>query len=234
MMYNEIERRRDFMGLTMYLYRAKKKMVEDLKHLKEVERDLHKMWEPIVSNEFPNNYYFVDKSKMTDNQRKLVDEMHDEFYVIEQKRIAIHNKLKVITDSSEKHNDDDDAVWFLKRFNTLHKYIVDNFSNGVDGCHEIPLTKDNVVQILNYLNHIVDILSSLTMVLTEDGNYYYYKCEIPDEIKLPLVLIQSDGCFFGKISIYKSFVHETTKSIDIFSLIAREWDDDHVVWYRSF
>ena len=115
----------------------------------------------------------------------------------------------------------------------MHKYIVDNFSNGVDGCHEIPLTKDNVVQILNYLNHIVDILSSLTMVLTEDGNYYYYKCEIPDEIKLPLVLIQSDGCFFGKISIYKSFVHEIKKSIDIFSMIAREWDDDHVVWYKA-
>ena len=114
----------------------------------------------------------------------------------------------------------------------MHKYIVDNFSNGVDGCHEIPLTKDNVVQILNYLNHIVDILSSLTMVLTEDGNYYY-KCEIPDEIKLPLVLIQSDGCFFGKISIYKSFVHEITKSIEIFSLIVREWDDDYLVWYHA-
>ena len=221
------------MGLTMYLYRAKKKMVEDLKHLKEVERDLNTMWSPIIEHELPKNYYFVDKSKMTDNQRKLVDEMHDEFYVIEQKRIAIHNKLKVITDSSEKHNDDDDAVWFLKRFNTLHKYIVDNFSNGVDGCHEIPLTKDNVVQILNYLNHIVDILSSLTMVLTEDGNYYYYKCDVPDEIKLSLMLIPMDGCFFGKIPTYNFFVHEITKSIDIFSLIAREWDDDYLVWYHA-
>ena len=227
-MYNEIERRRDFMGLTMYLYRAKKKMVEDLKHLKEVEDDLNKMWIPIVEHELPKNW---DKSKMTEQQIKLFDEMNDEFYAINQKRQAIYNEMNAIKDSSEKHNDDD-AVWFLKRFNTLHKYIVDNFSNGVDGCHEIPLTKDNVVQILNYLNHIVDILSSLTMVLTEDGNYYY-KCEIPDEIKLPLVLIQSDGCFFGKISIYKSFVHEITKSIDIFSLIVREWNDDYLVWYHA-
>ena len=216
------------MGLTMYLYRAKKKMVEDLKHLKEVEDDLNKMWIPIVEHELPKNW---DKSKMTEQQIKLFDEMNDEFYAINQKRQAIYNEMNAIKDSSEKHNDDD-AVWFLKRFNTLHKYIVDNFSNGVDGCHEIPLTKDNVVQILNYLNHIVDILSSLTMVLTEDGNYYY-KCEIPDEIKLPLVLIQSDGCFFGKISIYKSFVHEITKSIDIFSLIAREWNDDYLVWYHA-
>ena len=231
-MYNEIERRIDFMDLTMYLYRAKKKMVEDLKHLKEVERDLYKMWEPIVSNEFPNNYYFVDKSKMTEIQRKLVDEMHDEFYVIEKKRIAIHNKLKVITVSSEKHTDN--SVWSWKKFNTLHKYIIDNFSNGVDGCHEIPLTKDNVVQIMNYLNHIVDVLSSLTMVLTEDGNYYYYyKCEIPDEIKLPLMLIPMDGCLFGKIPIYNFFVHEIKKSIDIFSLIVREWDDDYLVWYKA-
>ena len=220
------------MGLTMYLYRAKKKMVEDLKHLKEVERDLYKMWEPIVEHDFPKYWYGYGKSKMTEQQRKLFDEWNDEFYAINQKRQAIYNEMNAIKDSSEKHNDDD-AVWFLKRFNTLHKYIVDNFSNGVDGCHVIPLTKDNVVQILNYLNHIVDILSSLTMVLTEDGNYYY-KCEIPDEIKLPLVLIQSDGCFFGKISIYKSFVHEITKSIEIFSLIVREWDDDHVVWYQSF
>lgn len=216
------------MGLTMYLYRAKKKLVDELNRLKEVENDLNKMWIPIVEHELPNDW---DKSKMTKNQIKLFDEMNDEFYAINQKRQAIYNEMNAIKDSSEKHNDDD-AVWFLKRFNTLHKYIVDNFSNGVDGCHEIPLTKDNVVQILNYLNHIVDILSSLTMVLTEDGNYYY-KCEIPDEIKLPLVLIQSDGCFFGKISIYKSFVHEITKSIEIFSLIVREWDDDYLVWYNA-
>ena len=150
---------------------------------------------------------------------------------MKKKRIAIHNKLKVITDSSEKHNDDD-AVWFLKRFNTLHKYIVDNFSNGVDGCNEIPLTKDNVVQILNYLNHIVDVMKTLTMVLTDDGNYYY-KCDVPDEIKLPLRLIPMNGCFFEKIPVYNFFVHEITKSIDIFSMIVREWDDDYLVWYQA-
>ena len=231
-MYTDINNVNGFsyLGLTMYLYRAKKKMVDDLNHLKEVEKDLHKMWEPIVSNEFPNNYYFVDKSKMTENQRKLVDEMHDEFYVIEKRRIAIHNKLNVITDSSEKHTDN--SVWYWRNFNTLHKYIVDNFSNGVDGCHEIPLTHDNVVQILNYLNHIVDVLTPLHRVLTEDGNYYY-KCDVPDEIKLPLMLIPMDGCFFGKIPTYNFFVHEITKSIDIFSLIVREWDDDYLVWYNA-
>ena len=218
------------MGLDMYLYRAKKKMVDDLNHLKEVEKDLHKMWEPIVSNEFPNNYYFVDKSKMTENQRKLVDEMHDEFYVIEKRRIAIHNKLTVITDSSEKHTDN--SVWSWKKFNTLHQYIVDNFSDGVYEGQVIPLTKDNIVQIMNYLNHIVDVMKTLTMVLTDDGNYYY-KCDVPDEIKLPLRLIPMDGCFFGKIPTYNFFVHEITKSIDIFSLIVREWDDDYVVWYRA-
>ena len=115
----------------------------------------------------------------------------------------------------------------------MHKYIVDNFSNGVDGCHEIPLTKDNVVQILNYLNHIVDILSSLTMVLTEDDNYYYYKCEIPDEIKLPLVLIPYDGCLLGQIAFYKSFVKDLKKSIEIFSMIARELDAEQCVCYRA-
>ena len=219
------------MGLTMYLYRAKKKLVDELNRLKEVENDLYKMCEPIVEHDFPKYWYGYGKSKMTEQQRKLFDEWNDEFYVISQKRQAIYNEMNAIKDSLEKHTDS--LLWSWKKFNTLHEYIVDNFSNGVDGCHVIPLTKDNVVQILNYLNHIVDILSSLTMVLTEDGNYYY-KCEVPDEIKLPLVLIQSDGCFFGKISIYKSFVHEITKSIEIFSLIVREWDDDHVVWYQSF
>ena len=205
------------MGLTMYLYRAKKKMVEDLTHLKEVERDLNKMWSPIIEHELPKNW---DKSKMTEQQRKLVDERNYEFDIIDQKRLEIRDEVG-------------GYIEYWRNFNTLHKYIVDNFADGVDNRHEIPLTKDNAVQILNYLNHIVDILSSLTMVLTEDGNYYY-KCEIPDEIKLPLVLIQSDGCFFGKISIYKSVVHEITKSIEIFSLIVGEWDDDHVVWYQSF
>lgn len=205
------------MDLYMYLYRATKKNIENLNHLKEVENDLNKMWSPIIEHEFPKN---LDKSKMTEQQRKLVDERNYEFDIIDQKRLEIRDEFG-------------GYIEYWRNFNTLHNYIVDNFADGVDNRHEIPLTKDNAVQILNYLNHIVDVLSSLTMVLTEDGNYYYYKCEIPDEIKLPLVLIQSDGCFFGKISIYKSFVHEITKSIDIFSLIVREWDDDHVVWYKA-
>ena len=212
----------------MYLYRAKKKLVYELNRLKEVEDDLNKMWSSIIANELPKNR---DKSKMTENQRKLFDERNDEFYVINQKRQAIYNEMNDITDSSEKHTDS--SVWSWKKFNTLHKYIIDNFSAGIYEGQVIPLTKDNIVQILNYLNHIVYVLSSLTMVLTEDGNYYY-KCDVPDEIKLPLMLIPMNGCFFGKISVYNFFVHEITKSIDIFSLIVREWDDDHVVWYRSF
>ena len=218
------------MGLTMYLYRAKKKLVDELNRLKEVENDLYKMWEPIVEHEFPKYWYGYGKSKMTEQQRKLFDEWNDEFYVISQKRQAIYNEMNAIKDSSEKHTDS--LLWSWKKFNTLHEYIVDNFSNGVDGCQVIPLTKDNVVQILNYLNHIVDVMKTLTMVLTDDGNYYY-KCQVPDEIKLSLMLIPMDGCFFGKIPTYNFFVHEITKSIDIFSLIAREWDDDYLVWYNA-
>ena len=176
------------MGLTMYLYRAKKKMVEDLKHLKEVERDLYKMWEPIVSNEFPNNYYFVDKSKMTEIQRKLVDERNYEFDVIDQKRLAIRDEVG-------------GYIEYWRNFNTLHNYIVDNFADGVDNRHEIPLTKDNAVQILNYLNHIVD-------VLTTSKNW-----NIPTD---------------------DSYSDNIIRAIDIFSMIAKEWDDDHVVWYLAF
>ena len=215
------------MGLAMYLYRAKKKLVDELNRLKEVENDLYKMWEPIVEHELPNDW---DKSKMTKHQIKLVDERNDEFYVINQKRRAIYNEMNDITDSSEKHTDS--SVWSWKKFNTLHKYIIDNFSDGVYEGQVIPLTKDNIVQILNYLNHIVYVLSSLTMVLTDDGNYYY-KCDVPDEIKLPLMLIPMNGCFFGKIPVYNFFVHEITKSIDIFSMIVREWNDDYLVWYKA-
>ena len=32
------------MGLDMYLYRAPKKILEDLNHLEEVGNDLYKMW----------------------------------------------------------------------------------------------------------------------------------------------------------------------------------------------
>ena len=153
------------MGLDMYLYRAPKKILEELNHLKEVERDLYKMWEPIVSNEFPKNW---DKSKMTEQQRKLVDERNYEFDVIDQKRLAIYNEMNAIKDSSEKHNDDD-AVWFLKRFNTLHKYIVDNFSNGVYDGQVIPLTKDDAGNI----NQIQpELIKSILPSRMKDNNYY--------------------------------------------------------------
>ena len=173
------------MGLDMYLYRAPKKMVEDLKHLKEVERDLYKMWEPIVSNEFPKNW---DKSKMTEQQRKLVDERNYEFDVIDQKRLAIRDEVG-------------GYIGYWRNFNTLHQYIIDNFADGVDDCQEIQLTKDNAVQILTFLNRAIYVLST-------SNNW--------------------------NISTDDSYANNINKAIGIFSMVIREWDDDHVVWYLAF
>ena len=173
------------MGLDMYLYRATKKNIENLNHLKEVEDDLNKMWSPIIEHELPKNW---DKSKMTEQQRKLVDERNYEFDIIDQKRLEIRDEVG-------------GYIEYWHNFNTLHKYIVDNFADGVDNRHEIPLTKDNAVQILNYLNHIVDLL-------TTSKNW-----NIPTD---------------------DSYSDNIIRAIDIFSMIAREWDDDHVVLYLAF
>ena len=206
------------MGLHMYLCRATRKKIEELNRLKEAENDLNKMWEPIIANELPKNHPW-EYSKMTEHQRKLYDEMNDEFYVINQKRIAIRDEIG------------DDILYFFN-FNTLHKYIVDNFADGVDECQLIPLTKDDVVQILNHLNKIDNVLSSLNMEMKDDY-YYCCTCEVPDEIKLPLVLIPYDGCLLGQIAFYKSFVKDLKKSIEIFSMIARELDAEQCVCYRA-
>ena len=173
------------MGLDMYLYRAPKKILEELNHLEEVKDDLDKMWAPIIANELPKNW---DKSKMTEQQRKLVDERNYEFDIIDQKRLEIRDEVG-------------GYIEYWHNFNTLHKYIVDNFADGVDNRHEIPLTKDNAVQILNYLNHIVD-------ALTTSKNW-----NIPTD---------------------DSYSNNIIRAIDIFSMIAREWDDDHVVLYLAF
>ena len=173
------------MGLDMYLYCAPKKILEELNHLEEVKDDLDKMWAPIIANELPKNW---DKSKMTEQQRKLVDERNYELDIIDQKRLAIRDEVG-------------GYIEYWRNFNTLHKYIVDNFADGVDNRHEIPLTKDNVVQIMNYLNHIVD-------VLTTSKNW-----NIPTD---------------------DSYSDNIIRAIDIFSMIAKEWDDDHVVLYLAF
>ena len=208
------------MGLTMYLYKVTRKSIEDLKHLKEIESDLNKIWEPIIANELPKNHPW-EYSKMTEQQRKLVDERNYELDIIDQKRSAILNEMNV------------NYIRYWRNFNSLHQYIVDNFADGVDECQLIPLTKDDVVQILNHLNKIDDVLSSLNMEMK--GDYYYYccTCEVPDEIKLPLVLIQYDGRLLGQIAFYKSFVKDIKKSIDIFSMISRELDAEHCVCYRA-
>ena len=173
------------MGLDMYLYRATKKNIENLNHLEEVKDDLDKMWAPIIANELPKNW---DKSKMTEQQRKLVDERNYEFDIIDQKRLEIRDEVG-------------GYIEYWRNFNTLHKYIVDNFADGVDNRHEIPLTKDNVVQIMNYLNHIVD-------VLTTSKNW-----NIPTD---------------------DSYSDNIIRAIDIFSMFAKEWDDDYVVLYLAF
>ena len=170
----------DFMGLHMYLYRATRKNIEDLKRLKEIESDLNKMWEPIIANELPKDWY-GDKSNITDNQRKLFDEMYIESNLIEQKRIAILNEMGNIDECNDGY------IGYLRDFNYLHEYIVDNFADGVDECQLIPLTKDDVVKILNHLNKIDDVLSSLNMEMRDDYNYYCTRDEVPNEIELPLV-----------------------------------------------
>ena len=215
------------MRLHMYLYRATRKNIEDLKHLKEVENDLNKMWEPIIVNELPKNWY-GDKSNITDNQRKLFDEMYIESNLIEQKRSAILNEMNVNIDECN-----DGYIGYWRNFNYLHQYIVDNFADGVDECQLIPLTKDDVAQILNHLNKIDDVLSSLNMEMKDDYNYYCCTCQVPDEIKLSLVLVPYDGRLLGQIAFYKSFVKNIKKSIDIFSMIVREFDTEHCVCYRA-
>ena len=134
------------MGLDMYLYRATKKNIENLNHLKEVEDDLNKMWSPIIEHELPKNW---DKSKMTEQQRKLVDERNYEFDIIDQKRRAIYNEMNCNEDENNCAH-----IGYFWNFNTLHKYIVDNFSDEIYDGQVIPLTKDDVVQILNFLNKI--------------------------------------------------------------------------------
>ena len=214
------------MGLDMYLYRATRKNIEDLKRLKKVEDDLNKMWEPIIANELPKNWY-GDKSNITDNQRKLFDEMYNESNIIEQKRRAILNEIGNINECNDGY------IGYWRNFNYLHQYIVDNFADGVDECQLIPLTKDDVVQILNHLNKIDDVLSSLNMEMKDDYHYYCTCDEVPDEIQLPLVLVPYDGRLLGQIAFYKSFVKNIKKSIEIFSMIEREWDDEHFVCYRA-
>lgn len=137
------------MRLHMYLYRATRKNIENLKRLKEVENVLNKMWEPILEHELPE----WDKSKMNEQQRKLFDEMNAEFYVINQKRRIIYNEM---------NGDENNCpyIGYFWNFNTLHKYIVDNFSDGVYDGQIIPLTKDDVVKILNFLNQEIQVMSS--------------------------------------------------------------------------
>ena len=175
------------MRLHMYLCRSTKKSIEELNRLKEVENDLKKMWEPIIANEFPRKWY-GDKSNMSENQRKLVDEMNVEFDIIEQKSRAIRDEVG-------------SHIGYWRNFNTLHKYIIDNFADGVDDCKEIQLTKDNAVQILTFLNRAIYVLST-----SKNWN----------------------------ISNDDSYANNINKAIGIFSMVIREWDDDHVVWYLAF
>lgn len=214
------------MGLDMYLYRATKKNRDDLKHLSEVEDDLNRMWEPIIKNELPPDYWHLEDSAFNEHQLKLLNEMRDEFKRIEQHRRAIHDEMNGHTDT-EEYNCGEIGYW--RKFNALHNYIVDNFADGVDECQEIPLTKENVVQILDDLNKTIEILSTLNKIKSDDGHYYKY--EVPEEIELPL--IPRSGCFFGSLAIDECYENYVKRAVDVFSMIVREWNDDDMVWYQA-
>lgn len=186
------------MGLDMYLYKTTKGQYKAKKNYEKASSEHWAKWGDFISS-LPrkDNGWELDRNKLTDEQKTKLAQSDKE--------------LEEAVTATNYNRDSTNEVHYWRKFNALHGFIVQNFANGVDECQEIPLSKDDVKEIIKALKESKD--------LAEKGE--------TDQLPMPPV----GGFFFGTTEVgdyYKECVNE---SIPVFEELLKDFTDNDVVYY---
>lgn len=96
-------------------------------------------------------------------------------------------------------------IGYFRKFNALHKYIVDNFADGNDDCKPVWLGK-------GYCEQILEVLKSVT------------------EENAAEVLPTGSGCFFGSTEYDDWYFEDVKDAIELFEHIVSLLSTEHCIW----
>jgi len=188
------------MGLDMYLYRATKKDFAKLTEHNDRCNAFYEKWNPFLKGlPLKANGWEIDESRLTQEQAR---------------QYSIYKKESDKLHANEPSRPEE--IFYWRKFNALHGFIVDTFANGVDECQTIEIGKSGVRQIADALK------KTLAMLNSKKGF-----CED----KLPVKPV--GGFFFGSTDIDDYFKSDVDEAAKFFNKLFGELTDDDTVFYEA-
>lgn len=117
----------------------------------------------------------------------------------------------IAADNFKSHSVDESfQIGYFRKFNALHKYIVNNYANGVDDCQPIRLTRDQIKEMHEICTKILE-----------------------DHSKAAELLPTGDGFFFGSTDYDDFYFRAVQKAEDLFTRIERDVPDTYTIIYQA-
>lgn len=148
------------MGLDQGLYRTSKKNFDSLSSSKKLSYEFKSQVAKLYSEKYKSRWESLPRDEYGDiDVQNLTNEQKDEFESMrkgfQSDRTSIASELNVRLDEYNEPIVDGDIgeeIGYWGKNWELHKYIIDNFweDKEHDNVVDIPLTKENVEQIINW------------------------------------------------------------------------------------
>ena len=85
----------------------------------------------------------------------------------------IKRDVKFSPSMPTKWNEEGVEIGYWRKFNALHNYIVNEFNGGTDDCSEIPLSEQDLEQLLDVLTKVSkDHSLAPTLLPTQSGFFF--------------------------------------------------------------
>jgi hypothetical protein len=123
---------------------------------------------------------------------------------------------------------EDVAYW--RKFNALHGWFVDTCGKGIDECQEIPVSKNDLTNLLELLNEVKSVIDNAkkTLKIEVDWNNVGHSTQVYDcDDLVNKLLPPRKGFFFGSYGI------DVSDTIEVLTRILDECDDDSDFYYRA-
>ncbi len=125
----------------------------------------------------------------------------------------------------------EEKVGYWRKANAIHKYIVDNFNDGVDDCKDIWLSLEDLEILLDVCKKVkksiklVDGEVAESYTFNEKGEkvYRYGNGKVIEDISVcEKLLPTTDGFFFGNTQYNEYYAQDIEDTIDILKKVIKE------------
>lgn len=117
--------------------------------------------------------------------------------------------LDMYLESRNNESGTENEIAYWRKFNALHSWLVENVQNGVDDCNEYPVSRDQLVTLVDLLKNVQNEKDP-TLLPTKSGFFFgsteydeYYWSDVSDSITVLEGILQTFD-FENNQMIYQS------------------------------